>query len=182
MVLTKIGHHRADLAHFGKGNLPKLPLLMVKLVNLCHSYMFILILMLQALHLIHVEVAVVGHFDRCHHSLQRNVTIRSRQIFARRVRYSYSPWIDYIENNYVHVIYSHLLLLLLLKRKYVVKILIMMSRVLSTWTYCNSWWYCKYICSYGFLCWYQHMLLKWSYMYNIHTAFWIRWIWLCKLQ
>ena len=51
MVLTKIGHHRADLAHFGEGNLPKLPLVMVKLVNLCHSYMFILILMLQALHL-----------------------------------------------------------------------------------------------------------------------------------
>ena len=94
--------------------------------------MFILILMLQALHLIHVEVAVVGHFDRCHHSLQRNVTIRSRQIFARRVRYSYSPWIDYIDNNYVHVIYSHLLLLLLLKRKNVVKILIMMSC-----TYCQ---------------------------------------------
>ena len=67
--------------------------------------MFILILMLQALHLIHVEVAVVGYFDRCHHSLQRNVTIRSRlAVFARRVRYSYSLWIDYLDNNYVHVI------------------------------------------------------------------------------
>ena len=107
MVLTKVGHHRADLAHFGEGNLHKFPLVMVKLVNLCHSYMFILILMLQALHLIHVEVAVVGYFDRCHHSLQRNVTIRSRQIIARRVRYSYSPWIDYIDNNYVYVIYTH---------------------------------------------------------------------------
>ena len=132
MVLTKVGHHHADLALFGEGNLPQLPLLMVKLVKLCHSYMFILILMLQALHLIHVEVAVVGYFDRCHHSLQRNVTIRSRPaVTARRVRYSYSPWIDYIDNNYVHVIYSHLLLLLLLKKKYIVKISIMMSCIVN---------------------------------------------------
>ena len=41
MVLTKVGHHRTDLAHFGEGNLPKLPLVMVKLVNLCHSHIYV---------------------------------------------------------------------------------------------------------------------------------------------